>query len=128
MGGITKLRGIQTRASDSYNPDDVGLASDAEVEARVRKHSKYFHHNRDDVTKLTFDSVGNLTEIKTYNNDNEDKLYAESLFDFDDLGNLTEIEIKIYEEDSDDLYMHLKKTFNFDDYGNLTKIDNEVVV
>jgi len=125
---VTKLRGRQTRASDSYNPSGEGLATDAEVEARVLSHSKYFHHNRDDFTKLYFDVYGNLTEIKTFNNSSENILFAESLFSFDSFGNLTEINKKVYSEDGQSLYLHLKKTFNFDVLGNLISINNEKIV
>jgi len=126
MGGVTKLRGRQTNASKIYDPLGTGLASDGEVEARVKLHSALYHHNRNDVTKLLFDDDQNLTDIKTFNNENEDILLAHSAFTFDN-GNISEIDKKIYSEDGNTLYIQLKKTFNFDTNGNLTSIDNKLV-
>lgn len=127
MGRVTKLRGAQTRASEKYDPSGQSLASDSEVEARVRLHSTLFHHNRDDVIKLLFDIDQNLTDIKTFNNDAEDLLLAHSAFTFIN-GEITEIDKKVYAQDGSELYMHLKKTFNFDANGNLTSITNTKII
>jgi len=124
---VTRLRGKQTRANEKYDPKGAGLASDAEVEARVQQHSSLFHHNRTDVTKLIFDTQGDLTDIKTFNNDDEDILLAHSAFTFSD-GNISVIEKKIYSSDGSALYMHLKKTFNFDANGSLQNIQNEKII
>jgi len=124
---ITRLRGRQTRASEKYDPSGTGLASDKEVESRVRQHSSLFHHNRNDVIKLTFDSNRNLTDIKTFNNDNEDVLLAHSSFTFSG-DDITEIDKKVYSEDGTTLYMHLKKTFTFDTEGTLVSIENNKII
>lgn len=125
---VTKLRGRQTRANDKYDPLGNGLASDAEVESRVRQHSSLFHHNRTDVTKLLFGTDGALTDIKTFNNEEEDILLAHSAFSFDDFGNLISIDKKVYTVDGSELYMNTVKTFTFDDFGNLLSIGNEKIV
>ena len=127
MAGVTKLRGRQTRASEKYDPSGQGLASDSEVEARVRQHSTLFHHNRGDVTKLTFDSEENLTDIKTYIDDDESILLAHSNFTFTE-GNLSEINKKVYTVDGSEIYMHLKKSFTFTVNGTLDKIINEKII
>lgn len=124
---VTKLRGRQTRASEKYDPSGTGLASDAEVEARVKSHSSLYHHNRDEVIKLTFDTNENLTDIKTFNNNTEDILLAHSNFTFSN-GNLIEINKKVYKEDGSALYMHLRKTFSFDINGNISSIGNEKII
>ena len=124
---VTKLRGRQTRASEKYDPSGTGLASDSEVEARIRKHSELYHHNRNDVTKLYFDTNENLTDIKTYNDSNENVLLAHSAFEFID-GNLSKIIKKVYENNGAKLYMHLEKIFSFDINGNLESIANNKIV
>jgi len=123
---VTKLRGRQTRASEKYDPSGTGLASDSEVEARVLQHSSLFHHNREDVIKLTFDINGNLTDIKTFNNDAEGILLGHSSFVFTN-GDLTRIEKKVYLEDGSGLYMHLTKDFTYLN-GNLDKIINTKII
>ena len=124
---VTKLRGKQTRANEKYDPSGAGLASDAEVEARVKLHSSLFHHNRDDITKLIFDINNNLTDIKTFNNANEDILLAHSSFTFVN-GEISVIDKKVYKSDGLSLYLHLTKTFLFDANGNLTSIDNKKII
>ena len=124
---VTKLRGRQTRASEKYDPSGTGLASDAEVEARVKKHSELYHHNRDDVTRLYFDTSENLTDIKTYTDSNENVLLAHSAFTYSD-GNLSKIINKVYEKDGSTLYSHIEKIFSFDANGNLETITNNKVV
>jgi len=125
--GVTKLRGRQTRASEQYNPSGTGLASDSEVEARVRQHSSLFHHNRNDYTKLYFDTSGNLTDIKTFSDAIETLLLAHTAFTFLN-GNLNTIDKKVYNENGIGLYLNTIQTFNFDVNGNLTSIDNKKIV
>ena len=125
---VTKLRGRQTRASEKYDPSGTGLASDSEVEARVKLHSALFHHNRNDVIKLVFDTAGNLSEINTFNNAAEDILYGSSIFTFDSRGNLNLITQKVYNQDGLSLYSHIDKIFTFDVDDNLVSIKNSKIV
>jgi len=123
VGGVTRLRSHQTRASERYDLEQENLATDQEVETRVRKHSSLFHHNRNDNTELEFDAQGNLSEINVYSEDGL-ILLARSTFSFDAGGNLNSINKKVYEMDGSEIYMELQKDFVFDTNGNLSDIQN----
>jgi len=124
MGRVTKIRASQTRAGEAYTKQDNSLATDREVEERVKKHSTLFHHNRNDNTIFSFDADGNLTSIEIKDPDTNDTLQKTDL-SFDTDGNLSIIEKTIYDS-ADTVYTKLKKTLDFDADGNLSSISNEL--
>ena len=120
MGRITKFRAPQTRAAEEYDTSGENLATDKEVETRVRKHSSLFHHFRNDNTSFNFDNEGNLAQILV-KNENDDVL-TQVDFDFVD-GDLNKITKEIKDEGQS--YVKYEKTFIFDD-GTLSSIDNKI--
>jgi len=124
MGRVTKIRARQTRANEKYTADDTSLATDGEVETRVRQHSSLFHHARNEVIKLYFTN-GDLTNITTYDNDAEDNILIDTSFVYAN-GDLTEIEKVTFNSDGSE-YLHLSKSFEYDVDGNLVKINNNKV-
>ena len=125
MPRLTKLRAHQTRASERYDIEEENLATDKEVEERVRKHSRLFHKFRDDNTYFNFDTEGNLTQILTKDQTNTDILQQVD-FSFDVAGNLSSIVKEVFDENLD-RYLKLQKNFNFDVNGNLESIENIVI-
>jgi septation ring formation regulator EzrA len=124
MGGVTKIRARQTRAEEAYDISGGNLATDKEVETRVRKHSALFHHYRDDNTHFHFDVDGNLNKIVISDDSDTDK-YQQSDFTFDSDGNLSSIIKEIWDPEGNQ-YVKMQKDFLFVD-GNLTEIQNRII-
>lgn len=122
MARLTKLRAHQTRASESYDTEEENLATDKEVEQRVRKHSWIFHGNRDDTTEFTF-SNDNIQSIETKNGTS---LYKKTDFTFDSDGNIQTL-IKEYFDENLQSYVKMKKDFLFDSDGNIQNIQNTIL-
>lgn len=112
MAVFTKTRGTQSRASEQYNPNSDSLATDKEVEDRVRKHSSFFHSNRNEFTEYVLDVNGVLTDIMTYADDTKMHIHNQTNFIYT-LGVLTEINKRVYESDGITLYSHTTKTLNY---------------
>jgi len=125
MARLTKLRAKQTRAGDKYAPSEENLATDAEVEARVRKHSQIFHGVRDDNTVFSFDADGILNAIDSYKPGNTEKL-KHSEFSFDSDGSLTGIYIEIYDINLNS-YVKKQKDISYDSDGIITGISNTIL-
>jgi hypothetical protein len=121
MGGVTKLRVQQTRADEKYDPIGDSIASDKEVEARVKKHSSMFHDSREEYKEFVYTSKL-LTELNTYYD--VGKTIKAETNDYVYSGNKTLIstERKIYDDDGVTLYSHIIKTFNYDGQGDLIGI------
>jgi len=121
MARLTKIRANQTRAADAYTADNNNLATDGEVEQRVRKHSELFHHNRDDKTVFTYDVNGNLSKLEIYADDNI-SLLQETSYTY-----LNNSILQIVKEvwDADLLqYLKLQKDFIYNASGNIISIQN----
>lgn len=112
MAFITKTRGTQSRANEQYNPNSDSLATDKEVEDRVKKHSAFFHSSRNQFTEYVLDGSGTLTDIMTYVDDTKTQLHNQSNFTYT-LGVLTEINKRVYENDGITLYSHTQKLLNY---------------
>lgn len=112
MAFITKTRGSQTRAGEEYNPLSDGLASDREVEDRVKRHSADFHSNRNEFTEYILDEFGVLTDIMSYADDTKTQIYTQTNFVYTE-GSLTQINKRIYEPDGITLYAHTQKVLNY---------------
>jgi hypothetical protein len=125
MARLTKLRAHQTRASERYDTEEENLATDQEVEQRVRKHSALFHGFRDDNTHFDFDTSGNLAQIITQD-PTDTNLYKQSDFTFDTSGNLTQIIKEIWDHEGQS-YVKMQKDFIFDSNGNLIEIQNRII-
>lgn len=125
MARLTKLRSTQTRAAERYDTEEENLATDREVELRVRKHSALFHSYRDDNTHFTFDASGDLTQIITQD-PTDVSLYKQADFSFDASGNLTQIIKEVWDHEGNS-YVKMQKDFSFDASGNLTEIQNRII-
>jgi len=125
MARLTKLRAPQTRASEKYDTGGENLATDAEVEKRVRKHSALFHHNRDDNSEFNFDADGNLAQI-TVTDPLGIEVLQQSDFTFSLDGNLSQIIKEIWDEEGNQ-YVKFQKDFIFDSNGNLETIENRII-
>lgn len=125
MARVTKFRSRQTRAADTYSADDENLATDGEVEQKVRKHSTLFHGVRDNNTHFIFDADGNLSQIITQDPANAE-LYKQTDFVFDANGNLSQIVKEIKDVDGSS-YTKLQKDLLFDINGNLNEIQNRII-
>ena len=125
MARLTKLRAKQTRAGDNYTADDSNLATDGEVEARVRKHSSIFHGVRDDDTVFSFDDSGNLSNITAYIKDGSDVL-KDTDFSFDASGNLVTIISEVFDMELNS-YAKKQKDFYYDENNNINKIINIII-
>jgi hypothetical protein len=124
LGRITKIRAEQTRADEKYDPSGHSLATDSEVESRIRKHSALFHHGRDDNSKMTFDADGKLTDIRVWD-ETDTLLLQHSEFTYDLSGNLTTLVKTVWEEDGAE-YTKLQKDF-LTVNGILTEIQNRII-
>ena len=102
------------------------LEAFVQIHNNPHNHEKLFHHDRNEVTKLTFNN-GTLTDIKTYNDDQETILLAHTRFTFlqDTLNVIDKI---TYTIDGTGIHQHLRKTFIYDANNNLEKINNEKIV
>ena len=125
MARLTKLRARQTRAAEEYSADDFNLATDGEVETRVRKHSALFHHNRNDKTEFTFNAQGDLIRMEILTPNGID-LLQQTDFVYDINGNMTTVIKEVFDEDLNQ-YVKLQKDFNFDGNGNISSIDNNII-
>lgn len=123
MARVTKIRAPQTRAAEKYDIVEESLATDNEVETRVRKHSSLFHHNRNDNTQFIFDSLGRLSEINIIK-PGTIELLQKSIFTFDIDNNLSNITKTIY--DGLEIYTTLSKDFIYLN-GNLLEIQNKTL-
>jgi len=120
MARLTKMRARQTRAADNYSASDESLATDGEVERRVRKHSAIFHGIRDDNTEFIFED-GVLSSIKVYLPDTDDVIKS-SDFTFDN-GILTGIYNEVYDLELD-VYVKKQKDLSYDSTGTIESIKN----
>ena len=112
---LTKIRSRQTRAADEYSPEGDNLATDTEVENRVRKHSSIFHNIRnfdikfefnsnDDISKITYYKQGTTDVLKeanfTYNSDNDIDTITKEIFD-NDLNSYNKVKIEFTYDNGD---------------------------
>lgn len=118
MARKTKLRAPATRASEEYNTSGENLATDAEVEQRVIKHTEIFHSNRNEIKKFFFDD-NNLIQIQTLNAN--ETLLKQSDFTFDENSNLTKIIKEIWNENQE-RFLKIQKDFIFNEDNVLTEI------
>lgn len=123
MAGVTRIRGLQTTAGASFDSkDENNLATDREVEERIKKHSYMFHNNGNGKTEFEFDEDNNITSIKIF--DNENNIKQESTFLFES-GILTKIVKEIFDENQIS-YSKIQKDFVYNN-GNIQLVTNILV-
>ena len=125
MARLTKLRARQTRAGDSYTADNSNLATDGEVEARVRKHSAIFHGTRNDDTTFSFDGEGNLSNITVCASGTSDILKSVD-FIFDENGNLSSMINEVFDLELNS-YIKKQKDLSYNTNGNIENISNTIL-
>ena len=123
MGRLTKIRSSQTRAKEEYNPSGDNLATDNEVESRVKKNEELFLGNRDENQKMTFDVEGNLTDLRKW--DDTDTILLEHNEYVYTNGDLTSITETVW-DDLGEEYTKMTKTF-LRTNGTVSEIQNRLV-
>ena len=123
MARLTKLRGAQTRASETFSPGTDNLATDTEVEERVQKHSWLFHGRRDENIKLIFDANGQLQGMEKLGLANE--LLSNVSFSFQLDGTLSTMVNEKFNLDGT-TYIKQQKDFIFVG-GNLDEIQSRIL-